>query len=116
MSRTRTFIAATGAAAAMIGTSIVGASGLASAAPTPALARIPGSAVPFTSHLRAAGTVAAGQKLSVQVWLRPRVAAARSFAATVSTPGSASFHHYLSPKAYAARFGAPAAEAASVAS
>ena len=98
----------------MIGTSIVGASGLASAAPTPALARIPGSAVPFTSHLRAAGTVAASQKLSVQVWLRPRVAAARSFAAAASTPGSASFHQYLSPKAYAARFGAPAAEAASV--
>ena len=114
MSRTRTFIAATGAAAAMIGTSIVGASGLASAAPTPAVARIPGSAVPFTSHLRAAGTVAASQKLSVQVWLRPRVAAARSFASAVSTPGSASFHLYLSPKTYAARFGAPTAEAASV--
>jgi subtilase family serine protease len=114
MSRTRTLIAATGAAAAMIGTSIVGASGLASAAPTPALARIPGSAVPFTSYLRAAGTVAASQKLSVQVWLRPQVAAARNFAATVSTPGSASFHQYLSPKAYAARFGAPAAEAAKV--
>ena len=32
----------------------------------------------------------------------------------MSTPGSASFHQYLSPKAYAARFGAPAAEAASV--
>ena len=99
MSRTRTFIAATGAAAAMIGTSIVGASGLASAAPTPAVVRIPGSAVPFTSHLRAAGTVAASQKLSVQVWLRPQVAAAKSFAAAVSTPGSASFHQYLSPKA-----------------
>ena len=83
MSRTRTFIAATGAAAAMIGTSIVGASGLASAAPAPAVARIPGSAVPFTSHLRAAGTVAASQKLSVQVWLRPQVAAAKRFAAAV---------------------------------
>ena len=114
MSRTRTFIAATGAAAAMIGTSIVGASGLASAAPTPAVARIPGSAVPFTSHLQAAGTVAAGQRLSVQVWLRPQVAAAQSFASAVSTPGSTSFHRYLSPKAYGARFGAPAAAAAAV--
>jgi subtilase family serine protease len=117
MSRTRTFIAAaaTGVAVAALScTSIVGASGLASAAPTPAVARIPGSAVPFTSHLRAAGTVAASQKLSVQVWLRPQVTAARSFAAAVSTPGSASFHQYLSPAAYAARFGAPAAEAATV--
>ena len=59
---------------------------------------------------------AASQKLSVQVWLRPQVAAAKSFAAAVSTPGRASFHQYLSPKAYAARFGAPAAEAAKVAS
>ena len=116
MSRTRTFIAATSAAAAMIGTSIVGASGLASAAPTPAVARIPGSAVPFTSHLRAAGQVKAGQKLSVQVWLRPQLARAASFASAVSTPGSASFHHYLAPDAYPARFGAPAAEAAKVGS
>lgn len=114
MSRTRTLIAATGATLAMIGTTIVGASGLASASPTPAVARIPGSAVPFTSHIRAAGTVAAGQKVSVQVWLRPQVTAAESFARAVSTPGSTSFHHYLAPAVYAARFGAPAAEAARV--
>jgi subtilase family serine protease len=114
MSRTRTFIAVTSATAAMIGMTIVSASGLASASPTPAVTQLQGSAVPFTSHIRATGTVAAGQKLSVQVWLRPRVSAAQSFATAVSTPGGASFHRYLSPASYAARFGASAAEAAKV--
>jgi subtilase family serine protease len=114
MSRTRSFIAATGTMAAIIGTSVAGASGLASASTSPAVAQITGSAVPFTSHARATGTVAAGQKLSVQVWLRPRVAAAESFASAVSTPGSAAFRHYLSPAGYGTRFGAPASEAARV--
>src|SRR5882757_4632591 len=114
MSRTRSLIASTGAMAAIIGTTIVGASGLASASNTPAVARIQGSAVPFTSHAQATGTVAGGQQLSVQVWLRPQVAAAERFASAVSTPASASFHHYLSPAAYATRFAAPAGEAAKV--
>ena len=107
MSRTRTIIAATAAGAAMIGTSLVGASGLASAAPAPAVARIPGSAVPFTSRLQAARARGRQPELSIQVWLRPRLSVAKSFATAVSTPDSASFHQYLSPKAYAARFGAP---------
>ena len=114
MSRTSTFIAATSAAAAMIGMTIVAGSGLAAAAPTPAVAPIEGSAVPFTSHTAATGTVAASQKLAVQVWLRPRLSKAESFATAVSTPRSASFHHYLSPASYASRFGASAAEAAKV--
>src|SRR5580704_10180828 len=114
MSRTRSFIATTGAMAAIIGTTALGASGLASASNTPAAARIQGSAVPFTSHAQVTGTVAGGQRLSVQVWLRPQVAAAERFASAVSTPGSTSFHQYLSPAAYAARFGAAAGEAAKV--
>ncbi len=114
MSRTRSLIAATGATAAIIATTIVGASGLASASPTPAVARVPGSAVPFTSRTQATSAVAAGQELSVQVWLKPQVAAAEGFASAVSTPGSPAFHHYLSPAGYATRFGAPAAEASGV--
>ena len=114
MSRTRSLIASSGAMAAIIGTTILGGTGLASASTTPAFARVQGSAVPFTSHAQAAGTVAGGQKLSVQVWLRPQVAAAASFASAVSTPGSPSFHHYLSPAAYATRFGASAGAAAKV--
>ena len=88
MSRTRSLIATTGVMAAIIGTTAAGASGLASASSTPAAARIQGSAVPFTSHTQVTGTVAGGQKLSVQVWLRPQVAAAERFASAVSTPGS----------------------------
>ena len=114
MSRTRTFIAAASATAAMIGMTIVAGSGLAAASPTPAVVRLAGSAVPFTSHTAATGTVAAGQRLSVQVWLRPRLTKAEGFAAAVSTPGSASFHRYLRPAAYAAEFGASTAEAAKV--
>ena len=102
MSRTRTLIAASSAAAAMIGMTIVAGSGLAAAAPTPGVARLEGSAVPFTSRINATGSVAASQKLSVQVWLRPRLSRAGSFATAVSTPGSALFHRYLSPASYAA--------------
>jgi subtilase family serine protease len=112
MSKTRLLVAAVGAAAAIIGTASAG--GPASASSAPAVARIAGSAVPFTSRIRPAGTAAAGQKLTVQVWLKPRTAAAEGFAGEVSTPGSPGFHHYLSPAAYAARFGAPAAQAARV--
>jgi subtilase family serine protease len=114
MSSTRTFIAAASAAAAMIGMTIVAGSGLAAAAPSPAVARIEGSAVPFTSHTAATGAVAASQKLAVQVWLRPQLNKAERFATAVSTPRSTSFHHYLSPASYASRFGASAAEAARV--
>ena len=89
-------------------------SGLAAAAPSPAVVPIEGSAVPFTSHTAATGTVAASQKLAVQVWLRPQLSKAESFAAAVSTPHSASFHRYLSPASYASRFGASKAEAAKV--
>ena len=113
MSRTRTFAAAS-SAAAMIGMTIVATGGLADASPAPPAAQVAGSAVPFTSHAAATGAVASGQKLSIQVWLRPRLGAAESFAAAVSTPGSASFHRYLSPASYAARFGASTAEAAKV--
>ncbi len=112
MSRTRTLIAAASAATAMIGMTVVVGSGLAAAAPAPGVAPIQGSAVPFTSHTRATGSVPASNKLTVQVWLRARLDKAESFAAAVSTPGRASFHHYLSPASYASRFGASAATAA----
>jgi len=112
MSRTRKFIATLGATAAVAGTTL-GGGGLASAA-TPAATPLAGSAAPFTSHTRATGAVPAGQKLTIQVWLRPRLAAAESFAAAVSTPGSGSFRAYLRPKSYEAQFGATAGQASAV--
>jgi subtilase family serine protease len=75
---------------------------------------IAGSSVAFTSHDRTLGAVNASARLSVQVWLKPDVAAAQAFATEVSTPGTALFHHYLSPDAYASRFAASDGEAAVV--
>jgi subtilase family serine protease len=88
-----------------------GAAGVAGlAGPSPAYLRLAGSAAPFTSHLRATSAVASSTRLTVQVWLRPgHLAAAERYATAVSTPGSSLFHHYLSPDAYTARFGASVA-------
>jgi subtilase family serine protease len=111
---TRAAVAATGATAAMAALTIVGANGMAVAAPAPSLTRLADSAVPFTSHSRAIGDVAGTRQLSIQIWLRPDLAAAQSFAAAVSTPGSQQFHHYLRPDSYTARFAATTSQAAKV--
>jgi subtilase family serine protease len=114
MSRTRTIIATIGATAATAAMTILGASGPAGASATPAQMRLPGSVAPFVSHTPATGAVAGSQKLSIQMWLRPKVTAAQSFATAVSTPGSKQFHHYLRPNGYTARFGATRSEASKV--
>src|ERR1022692_2099134 len=114
MRRTRTRVAAIGATAAMVGMSIISASGPASASPRPTDRVLAGSAVPFTSHTRAIGYVAGSERLSIQVWLRPQLAAAAHFASAVSTPGNPLFHHYLRPDGYTARFGATRSEATKV--
>jgi subtilase family serine protease len=114
MSRTRTLTAAVGAMAAMVGMTIGGASVPAQASTRPADTPLAGSVAPFTSRTQATGNVASSQRLSIQLWLRPQVAAAQRFASAVSTPGNALFHHYVSPDGYAARFGATASEAGAV--
>jgi hypothetical protein len=53
------------------------------------------------------GTVAATQRMHVTITLRPRdPSALAAYASAVSTPGSPSYHHYLTPTQFAARFGA----------
>jgi subtilase family serine protease len=96
----------------------------------PALARAPGpvtrpavppgtrqladSVVPFaTAGARA--LVAGPKRLTLQVWLAPRSAAAQGYANAASTPGTSLFRHYLSPSQYASRFGATKARAGAVA-
>jgi subtilase family serine protease len=98
-------IGATVAMAGAMGLTSVGASGLAQAAPRPAGTTLAGSVAPFTSHTPVIGAVAGSTRLTIQVWLRPRLDAANRFATAVSTPGSSQFHHYLSPNGYTARFG-----------
>jgi subtilase family serine protease len=73
-----------------------------------------GSKAPAATPGARVGTVADSQKLSVQVWLKPDIARATKFADAVSTPGTAEFHHYLSPKAYTAQFGPSTKQAGAV--
>jgi hypothetical protein len=113
MFRCRTAVALAGAAAAAAGV-MVGAGVPAGGSPAPAAAALAGSVAPFTAHATVTGEVAGATRLTVQVWLRPRVTAAQRFAGAVSTPGSPLFHHYLSPDGYTARFGPGRAAAAAV--
>ncbi len=110
----RRLIGAVGATAAMAGMTIVGAAGPASAS-TSGSVPLPGSVPAFALHVRPSGTVAGSTRLTIQVWLKPRPGA-QQFAAAVSTPGSPQYRHYLSPAAYAARFGASARTAGAVGS
>jgi subtilase family serine protease len=115
MLRTRTFAAAASATAVVAGMTIVGASGIAGASSRPADTTLRGSVAPFTATSRVIGNLPASTRLAVQVWLRPRTAAAERFATAVSTPGSRQFRHYLSPAGYTARFAATRTQAGKVA-
>jgi subtilase family serine protease len=105
MPRTRTYTAMISAAALLAGLTVVSATATAGAAPGPARVALPGSVAPFTASTRVTGAVPGARRLSIELWLRPRTAAASRFATAVATPGSALFHHYLSPAGYTARFG-----------
>jgi subtilase family serine protease len=112
MGKTRRGAVATlvGCAVAVAAGVALGATGIARAAST---APVPGSATPAVHGTRV-GAVPASQQLSIQVWLKPDLAAGTAFANSVSTPGSAEFHHYLSPNAYTARFGPSAARTTAI--
>jgi subtilase family serine protease len=115
VSRRRRLVSLAAAMAAIAAMTIVNLSGSAGATPRQGYLRLAGSAAPFTSHGRATGAVAGPVRLTIQVWLRPgHLAAAEQYATAVSTPGSKLFHHYLSPGAYTARFGASRAAAHAV--
>jgi subtilase family serine protease len=115
MRRTRKFAAVVGATAVVASMTVIGASSAAGAAPRPSDISLRGSVAPFTATTRVIGSLSASTKLAVQVWLRPRTAAAEKFATAVSTPGTKLFHHYLSPAAYTTRFAATKVQAGKVA-
>jgi subtilase family serine protease len=104
--------AAAGLTVALAAAMTVVASGVAQA--SPGQAPLPGSAVPFTSYTPVTGYVTGSQRLTVQLWLKPDIAAAERYATAAATPGSGLFHHYLSPAAYTARFGASQAAVSGV--
>jgi subtilase family serine protease len=87
--------------------------GTATAAPrSTALVRLENSVTPaLSARARSAGTaIAAGRRLHLTVTLKPRnPAALAAYADAVSTPGSPSYRHYLSPQQFGRRFGATAA-------
>jgi subtilase family serine protease len=114
MHRTRMLSAAVGAVAVTAGAAFAATGNPAAAAAKPAELRLAGSVPAFARQDLATGTVSASQRLTIQLWLRPRTAAAQRFAAAVATPGSATFHHYLTPAAYTARFGPGRGEASTV--
>jgi subtilase family serine protease len=108
--RTTKFFTSLGASAAMVAMAMAGVSGEAGAAPAATYTPLAGSVAPFTTRTAVIGDVAATQRLTIQLWMRPDIAAATSFATAVSTPGSALYHHYLSPARYSAEFGASRAQ------
>jgi subtilase family serine protease len=117
MIRTGKFVSVIGAVATVAGVAVVGAGGTAGASPAPqGYAPLRGSVAPFTAHTRETGAVARSDRLTIEVWLRPRLGAALRFVGAVSAPGSPLFRHYLSPGSYTARFGATGRQAARVAS
>jgi subtilase family serine protease len=105
MSR-RKLTGAISAVALTSGLTLAGATGIAAASPHPGVAVLGQSTAPFTGHARVIGDVSKSQRLTIEVWLKPDLTAAQSYATEVSTPGSRLYHHYLSPDAYANRFGA----------
>jgi subtilase family serine protease len=109
----RKLVCAIGATALTAGLTLAGAAGQAVASARPSMVTLPQSSVPFTAHTHVIGKAAASQRLTIQAWLRPRLAAAERYATAVSTPGNRLYRHYLSPDAYTARFGASKAAAAS---
>ena len=115
MSRRRRLVSLGAATVTVAAMSIVGMSAAAGAAPRPGYVRLGGTAAPYASPGRVIGAVAGSSRLTIQVWMRPgNLAAAQRYATAVSTPGSKLFHHYLSPNAYTARFGASRAGARAV--
>jgi subtilase family serine protease len=113
MFRARSLTAAAGVTA--VAGMMAGTSAVAGASARPAFTPVPGSAVPFVGQARVIGKASASRRLSIEVWLKPRIAAAQRFAAAVSSPGSPQFRHYLSPDSYTSRFGAASGEERKVA-
>jgi subtilase family serine protease len=83
----------------------------AATAPTPARSPLHGSLAPAVARAHPAGSVAGTSAVGFDLVLSLRsTAAAQAFVRSVSTPGSAQYHHFLSDAAWQARFGPSAAQ------
>ncbi len=79
------------------------ASTVAPEGPPPPSVTLAGSAPSSTTATATDGTLSPSTPLTFEVWLAPDIAGATAFADSVSTPGSAVYHHYLTPDQYTAR-------------
>lgn len=78
----------------------------ASASPGPNRVALRGSLTPAAERSHPAGRVAANSSVGFDMLLKLRNASgARAFVKAVSSPGSASFHHYLNDAQWVSRFG-----------
>lgn len=103
----------------MLGLAAVGAAGTgtAGAATGAATSVLNGTASPAAGRTPSVGAVAAGSKVDFEVSLNLRDAAgAQALAQSVSTPGSAQYHQYLTPAEWEAQYSPTAAQVASVTS
>lgn len=105
-----------GTACLVAGCVVLGSTGAAGASPAPPTGgvAIPGSASPWVARTAVTGTVPATSQLNFEVWLKPDVSAATSFADEVSAPGTSNYRHFLTPAQYTARFGPSAQQADAV--
>jgi subtilase family serine protease len=99
------FLACAGTALAAVSLSAASAS-----AAAPATTRL-GNRAAIPSAAQPLGTLASGQRLTTTVTLAPQdPSALQSFVQSVSTPGSPTFHQYLTVAQFAQRFGPTSAQ------
>ncbi len=113
MSRRKYLIACLGTSV-LTGLALVAAGAPVGAAPAPTYRPLSGSLPAFAASAAPTGAVAGARQLTIQVWMKPDLSAAESYAAGASTPGTSAYRRYLSPDAYAGRFGPTTAAVAKV--
>ena len=94
--------------AALVSVCAVGAPAaiaIASVAAHTQAAKLDGSVAQVTSHNAGVGAVPETESKTVELWMAGDEQAAQRFVDAVSTPGSPSYHRFLSPSAYTQRFG-----------
>ncbi|MGN6722864.1 MAG: S53 family peptidase [Marmoricola sp.] len=95
--------------------------GFVSASPSSAASgphRIPGTSPGWLSHGKRVGTPSPNATVNVRLYLAPRggLAALASASHAIATPGSASYHHFLTPAQYHARYDATSQSVSAVSS
>jgi subtilase family serine protease len=84
------------------------------AADTQATTTLAGSVAPVTGDNAGVGAVSGTESETIEVWMAGHQQAAQRFVDAVSTPGSPTYHQYLSPSAYTQRFGPSPAQVRAV--